>query len=128
MTDEPETFAAVVAGIDDYLRDFRFRPQANPDTPLRRLVAAHEREVAELNREAESYHELYSSALQDAKALLADNSRQDATIAELKEALRSAHELLKKLWEVCDETFEDSVSRTIDLARAALEKTEGGAK
>ena len=44
----PETFAAVVAGIDDYLRDFRFRPQANPDTPLRRLVAAHEREVAEL--------------------------------------------------------------------------------
>ena len=77
----PETFAAVVARIDDYLKDFRFRPQANPDTPLRRLVAAHEREVAELKH-------LNIEHCKDAKLAADEMQKKDATIAELKAMLQ----------------------------------------
>ena len=113
----PETFADAIAK----LRTFG---AWQDNDRINAVVAAHEREVAELDREAESYHELYSSALQDAKALLADNSRQDATIAELKEALMLCKADLCRACQ-CLEPRNRCIDccETLRIARAALEKT-----
>ena len=126
MTDEPETFAAVVA---------KMREQTKRDNGIMavylngyadRLVAAHEREVKEVNARSNDF----ANKLTDAEEVIYELK---ATIAELKEALRKiANDKGTGCVIVsCPFANDDSVycenctNSAGEVARAALEKTEG---
>ena len=142
MTNEPETFAAVVAEMREVGKRNKGILAVYLNGFADRLVAAHEREVAELaaiNIEAineKTKAEIKISELENIVAISADESvKKDATIAELKEALRKIADkpfnagCIAQSGDHCDaKSCQDCTYSMRNFARAALEKTEGGEK
>ena len=121
---EPETFAAAKTEMD---RHFCRETDAIGCRLLDRPVAAHEREVAELRETAASLNLQLKERDNDCFEFAASEiKRKDATIAELKEALRKCKADLCRACQ-CLEPRNRCIDccETIRLARAALENTEG---
>ena len=120
MTDEPETFADAIAK----LRTFG---AWHDNDRINAVVAAHEREVAELNREMNNRAIIAAASIADG-----ETAKKDATIAELKEALRKIlhcrfGDCCIRAGEDCDAATCEECSHSVQsIASAALEKTEKG--
>ena len=155
MSDNNESFAAIVAEMQTVTCDkcdFTVCPALT--SRIDRLVAAHEREVAKLRETAASLNLQLKERDNDCFELAASEiKRKDATIAELKakyaDACRCADryerelsdvatqcghakgqvaELKDALRKIKSKAFPSNAYDCYRIARAALEKTEGGAE